>query len=651
MNLDTTSKSLEFVLGEAATTTNCDITASYTDVTGGLEVFGNNFAVSNGTSPVTAVFAPAPNTNRLATEVRLHNNDSVTHTVILRLNSAGTIRIVQEETITPGGDFVYPPVPGGVGATGPGGGSGATGATGIGATGATGASGVQGATGPGAGATGPTGPAGATGAVGATGAGATGATGADGATGSTGPTGATGATGLTGAGTTGATGATGADGPTGPTGSTGATGVVGATGSTGPTGAGTTGATGVGGPTGATGAGGSAGAAGATGATGSAGADGATGSTGPAGAAGSTGATGITGATGAGTTGATGVTGPTGATGVVGATGSTGPNSLAVGTTVITGGTTGRVLYDNSAVLGELTTYGSGSVVLSVVPTPSASTDPANKAYVDSVAAGLNPAVAVQAATAAILPNSPTYNNGASGIGAFITTATLNTALVIDGQTINTLGQRVLVKNEGSGGGLGAPDNGVYTLTQIVGIAAAWILTRALDYDQPSDMNNTGAIPVVTGTVNAQTSWVLTSQVTTVGTDPLTFTQYTLNPTTIVQGPASAVSGNLAVFSGTSGKLIADGGAPVAGATGATGAQGSTGATGVTGGQGATGVTGATGVGSTGATGAAGATGVGSTGATGISGAALTFEPPNQLIGTTVFFNMPLTSNGAAFVP
>lgn len=224
----------------------------------------------------------------------------------------------------------------------------------------------------------------------------------------------------------------------------------------------------------------------------------------------------------------------------------------------------------NTTGFGSMALENSNSVsitggTITGMPTPSGSTDVANKAYVDSVAAGLNPAVAVQAATAAILPNSPTYNNGAAGIGAFITTTTLNTALVIDGQTINTLGQRVLVKNEGSGGGLGAPDNGVYTLTQIVGLAAAWILTRALDYDQPSDMNNTGAIPVVNGTVNAQTSWVLTSQIATVGTDPLTFTQYTLNPTTIVQGPASAINGHLAVFNGTSGKLIADGGAPVAG--------------------------------------------------------------------------------------
>src|SRR5258708_36659820 len=49
--------------------------------------------------------------------------------------------------------------------------------------------------------------------------------------------------------------------------------------------------------------------------------------------------------------------------------------------------------------------------------------------------AGVNPAVAVQPATNAILPNSPTYNNGVSGVGAFITTLTQNVALGAGGST------------------------------------------------------------------------------------------------------------------------------------------------------------------------------------------------------------------------
>lgn len=147
--------------------------------------------------------------------------------------------------------------------------------------------------------------------------------------------------------------------------------------------------------------------------------------------------------------------------------------------------------------------------------------------------AGVNPAVAVAAATVTKLPTSPTYNNGASGIGATITAGSNNTALTVDGFTFTTLGQRILVKDEASGG-LGAADNGIYYVTQLQASLLPWILTRALDYDQASDINSTGAIPVVNGTANTLTSWLLTSQVTTVGTDPLTYTEFSVNPTSIL---------------------------------------------------------------------------------------------------------------------
>jgi hypothetical protein len=51
------------------------------------------------------------------------------------------------------------------------------------------------------------------------------------------------------------------------------------------------------------------------------------------------------------------------------ATPSTTAGSVVVGTTTITSGTSGRILYDNAGTLGELTTTGTGSVVLSDSPT------------------------------------------------------------------------------------------------------------------------------------------------------------------------------------------------------------------------------------------------------------------------------------------
>jgi hypothetical protein len=158
---------------------------------------------------------------------------------------------------------------------------------------------------------------------------------------------------------------------------------------------------------------------------------------------------------------------------------------------------------------------------------------------INNAIAGVNPAVAVQAATTQASDTSGlTYLNGVAGVGATFT-GLVNTAFTVDGFTFTALNQRVLVKNDTQ-----SPSgafNGIYYVTQLQTGILPPILTRALDYDQPSDMNNTGAIPVVNGTVNGTTSWLLTSAVATVGTDPLTYTQFSINPVPLV-GSTSPVS-------------------------------------------------------------------------------------------------------------
>jgi hypothetical protein len=184
--------------------------------------------------------------------------------------------------------------------------------------------------------------------------------------------------------------------------------------------------------------------------------------------------------------------------------------------------------------------FSSGPTLLNpIVGTQSASdntTKAASTAYVTTAItnaiAGVNPAVAVQAATTSASNTSGlTYNNGVSGVGATLTGSN-NTAITWDGYTFTAVGQRGLVKNDTQ-----SPSgafNGIYYVTQIQTAILPPILTRALDYDQPSDINNTGAIPVINGTVNGGTSWVETATVNTMGTDPLAFTQFSLNPITIL---------------------------------------------------------------------------------------------------------------------
>lgn len=246
----------------------------------------------------------------------------------------------------------------------------------------------------------------------------------------------------------------------------------------------------------------------------------------------------------------TGGTGTVTTVSVVSANGLAGTVANATTTPAITLSTTitAPVLAGNGTAISAATTTGTGSTaVLSVSPaltgTPTAptqtagdnSTAIATDAFVttaiSNAISGVDPAIAVVVATTAASDTSGlTYNNGVSGVGATFT-GTNNTALTFDGITLTSVGQRVLVKNDTQ-----APSgafNGVYNLTQIQTAILPPILTRSLDYNTPSNINSTGAIPVLSGTVNALTSWLLNTTVVTVGTTPITYTQFSFNPSRI----------------------------------------------------------------------------------------------------------------------
>jgi hypothetical protein len=150
---------------------------------------------------------------------------------------------------------------------------------------------------------------------------------------------------------------------------------------------------------------------------------------------------------------------------------------------------------------------------------PSVSTDIVNKAYVDNLVAGLNPAASVNAASTAEL-SGYTYNNGSSGVGATLT-APSNGVFIADGVTV-PIGEPFLYKNDIAGGGA---YNGVYIITTSSAGSPA-VLTRAVYYDTPININDTGIIPVINGTVNQQSGWLLVTNVITVGTSPLTYIQF-----------------------------------------------------------------------------------------------------------------------------
>jgi hypothetical protein len=218
--------------------------------------------------------------------------------------------------------------------------------------------------------------------------------------------------------------------------------------------------------------------------------------------------------------------------------------------------------------LGTMATQNANNVAITGgtetgLPTPVNPTDVAIKSYVDATATGLTILAPSALATAAVLPNTPTYNNGASGVGATLT-AGGNSTLTVDG-IVATLNTVVLVKNQVS-----AFQNGIYTVTTAGSGAAAWVLTRATYFNQASNMLNGSYTLITGGSANTGSSWVLSGTVTTVGTTAANFNQFGQTNTGVVS--VNGVSGAITLGSGlnTSGSALSNTGVlSVGGITGA----------------------------------------------------------------------------------
>ncbi|CAB4125415.1 hypothetical protein UFOVP58_133 [uncultured Caudovirales phage] len=149
---------------------------------------------------------------------------------------------------------------------------------------------------------------------------------------------------------------------------------------------------------------------------------------------------------------------------------------------------------------------------------PSGAQDAASKNYVDTVASGINAHQSVKAATTGTLTSltgsgTVTYANGTAGVGA---TLTLGTALTqLDTSYTLVPGDRILVKNEAT-----TANNGIYIYT------SSTVLTRASDFDTTAEIGGGDFIFVTSGTTLGGTGWVNTTKSVTIGTTPVTFSQF-----------------------------------------------------------------------------------------------------------------------------
>jgi hypothetical protein len=230
-------------------------------------------------------------------------------------------------------------------------------------------------------------------------------------------------------------------------------------------------------------------------------------------------------------TGTLGVTGATTLTGALAANGGIAVDTNAFTVADTTGNTAiaGTLNVTGTTTLGNLTigstkTISMGSNIVTNVATPSASTDAANKQYVDEVAQGIIAKPSVRAATTTNL--SANYNNGTLGVGATLTADTNRAFTTLDGVTnwaVTSPPMGILVKNQTN-----PAHNGRYNLTTLGSGSEPWVLTKCALCDEADEIP--GAYVFVSeGTLYAGTGWVQTvvdPETFVVGTDAVIVTQF-----------------------------------------------------------------------------------------------------------------------------
>jgi len=154
-----------------------------------------------------------------------------------------------------------------------------------------------------------------------------------------------------------------------------------------------------------------------------------------------------------------------------------------------------------------------GTVTLNADPTEALQA--ATKQYVDAVAEGLHVHASVKAATTSNIDLSTDLEAGD----------------VIDGVTL-VAGDRVLVKNQST-----TSQNGIYVAS------TSGAAVRASDYNTAGEIDPGDFFFVTGGTTYDNTGWVQTATVTTLGTDPIEFTQFS-GAGTYLAGNGLTLTGN-----------------------------------------------------------------------------------------------------------
>jgi hypothetical protein len=109
MRLGSTADSLEVLLGGAITTNQLQVVVDYSELTTATGGWAgdNSHVLTNGTTAVTALAAPASGKIRVVDNLTVFNADTVAATVTVRLNDGGTFRTRQKVTLATGETLQY----------------------------------------------------------------------------------------------------------------------------------------------------------------------------------------------------------------------------------------------------------------------------------------------------------------------------------------------------------------------------------------------------------------------------------------------------------------------------------------------------------------------------------------------------------------
>ena len=193
---------------------------------------------------------------------------------------------------------------------------------------------------------------------------------------------------------------------------------------------------------------------------------------------------------------------------------------------------------------------------------PATNLQPATKQYVDNLtAAALHFHEAVRLESPINL--NATYNNGTAGVGATLTNAGTQAALVIDGVAA-VVADRVLIYQQTD-----QTQNGVYVVTDIGSGSTNWVLTRSSDTDTSGDsdansLDEGSYFFVSEGDTGAGESYVCNTQGTiTFGTTNITFVQFSsalsytagtginINASRVISTSGVATNADIATLSAT----------------------------------------------------------------------------------------------------